>query len=237
MKDASHRDVAATAAASGTSISRIKFTDGEIDTDNTYLANCDNVTPNSGTVLNYYTDLDGNDAILYVNRSNQVKKLSFSGDNFTSTTVALPNKGNCNGAFPLVWDGKELVVYPTPSNYRDGFAVAQVNAAEPLVQVEQTANADANGYQANWLNAEVIDSRPVIIYQYYPGGHLTVWSLTKQGGLLRGDINEDGTIGNIRQEEAADPLLADEVISRLQQMPQRAHSQAPSPLLLMIRPR
>ncbi len=34
------------------------------------------------------------------------------------------------------------------------------------------------------------------------------------------DINEDGTIGNIRQEEAADPLLADEVISRLQQMPQ-----------------
>ena len=32
------------------------------------------------------------------------------------------------------------------------------------------------------------------IYQYYPGGHLTVWSLTKQGGLLRGDVNEDGKV-------------------------------------------
>ena len=34
------------------------------------------------------------------------------------------------------------------------------------------------------------------------------------------DINEDGTIGNIREEEAADPILADEVINRLQLMPQ-----------------
>jgi len=182
-------------ANSGTSISRIKVTDGEIDTDNTYLANCDNVAPNSGTVLNYYTDLGGNDALLYVNRSSALKKLAFSGDGFTSASVALPNKGNCNGAFPLVWDGMELVVYPTVSNYRNGFAVAEPNASEPLVKVEQTANTDANGYQANWLNAEVTDARHVTIYQYYPGGHLTVWQLTKQGGFLRGDADSDGEIG------------------------------------------
>ncbi len=181
-------------ANSGTSISRIKFTDGEINTDDTYLANCDGVSPNSGTVLNYYTDLDGNDAILYVNRSSTLKKLAFNGDGFTATNISLPNKGNCNGTFPFIWDGKELIVYPTLSNYRDGFAVAEVNAATPLVSVAQTASADANSYQANWLNAEVIDSRHVTIYQYYPGGHLTVWSLTKQGGLLRGDVNEDGKV-------------------------------------------
>ena len=181
-------------AGSGTAISRIKVTDGEIDTDNTFLASCDNVAPNSGTVLNYYTDLDGNDAILYVNRSSSLKKLAFTGDGFTATTIALPNKGNCNGAFPFIWDGMELVVYPTPGNYRDGFAVAQVNADEPLVSVPQTASADANSYQANWLNAEVIDSRHVNIYQYYPGGHITLWRLTKQGGLLRGDADDDGTV-------------------------------------------
>ena len=181
-------------ATSGTTISRIKFTDGEINTDDTYLANCDGVSPNSGTVLNYYTDLNGDDAILYVNRSSTLKKLAFSGDGFTATDISLPNKGNCNGTFPLIWDGMELMVYPTLGNYRDGFAVAEVNAAAPLVSVAQTANADANTYQANWLNAEVIDSRHVTIYQYYPGGHLTVWSLTKQGGLLRGDVNEDGTV-------------------------------------------
>ena len=72
-------------ATSGTSISRIKFTDGEINTDDTYLANCDGVAPNSGTVLNYYTDLNGDDAILYVNRSSTLKKLAFSGDGFTAT--------------------------------------------------------------------------------------------------------------------------------------------------------
>ena len=152
------------------------------------------MAPNSGTVLNYYTDLNGDDAILYVNRSSTLKKLAFSGDGFSATDISLPNKGNCNGTFPFIWNGMELMVYPTLSNYRDGFAVAEVNAATPLVSVAQTASADANSYQANWLNAEVIDSRHVTIYQYYPGGHLTVWSLTKQGGLLRGDVNEDGTV-------------------------------------------
>ena len=181
-------------ANSGTSISRIAINGGELDTDNTYLANCDGVSPNSGTVLNYYTDLDGNDAILYVNRSSGLKKLAFDGEGFTATTVSLPDKGNCNGAFPFIWNGKELVVYPTPSNYRDGFAVAEVNAAGPLAYVQQTAAADANSYQANWLNAEVIDARHVTIYQYYPGGHITVWSLTKHGGILRGDVDESGDI-------------------------------------------
>ena len=181
-------------ANSSTSISRIAITGGELDTDNSYLANCDDVTPNSGTVLNYYTDIDGNDAILYVNRSTAVKKLAFNGDDFTATTVGLPNKGNCNGAFPFIWDGMELAVYPTPANYLDGFAVAAINTTEPLVTVPQVATVNANTYQANWLNAEVNDARHVTIYQYYPGSHLTVWRLTKNGGILRGDVNGDGTV-------------------------------------------
>ena len=32
------------------------------------------------------------------------------------------------------------------------------------------------------------------IYQYYPGGHITVWSLVKEGGILRGDADESGDI-------------------------------------------
>ncbi len=181
-------------AGSSTSISRVAISGGELDTDATYLASCDGVTPNSGTVLNFYTDVNGDEAILYVNRSTALKKLAFSGDDFIATTVTLPNKGNCNGAFPFVWDGMELVVYPTLNNYRDGFAVAQLNAAEPLVYVPQTATSDANGYQANWLNAEVTGTREVMIYQYYPGGHLTVWRLTKQGGVMRGDVDDDGAV-------------------------------------------
>ena len=195
-------------AGSGTSISRIKISDGELDTDNTYLANCDGVSPNSGTVLNYYTDLDGNDALLYVNRSSALKKLAFDGDNFTETTINLPDKGNCNGTFPFIWNGREMMVYPTTPNYLDGFAVAEVNAAAPLAYVQQTATGNANGYQANWLNAEVIDSRNVLIYQYYPGGHLTLWKLTKRGGIERGDVNEDGVVNIADATALIDYLLS-----------------------------
>ena len=181
-------------ANSGTSISRIAISGGELNTDDCYLASCDGVAPNSGTVLNYYTDLDGNDAILYVNRSSALKKLAFDGDDFTATIVTLPDKGNCNGAYPFIWSGKELVVYPTMPNYHDGFAIAEVNTTTPIAYVQSTVSINANNYQADWLNAEVVGPREVNIYQYYPGSHITMWRLTKQGGILRGDVNEDGRI-------------------------------------------
>ena len=181
-------------ANSSTSISRIAISGGELDMDNTYLANCNGVSPNSGTVLNAYTDAAGNEAILYVTRNKNPMKLLPSGDDFTGTEMSLPNKGATNGAFPFVWNGTDYVLYPTLDNYYDGFAVAEPNAAEPLVYVPQTVSANVNTYQADWLNAEVIDSRHVTIYQYFPGGHITVWSLTKQGGALRGDVNCDGMI-------------------------------------------
>ena len=180
-------------ANSGTSISRIAIASGALDTDNTYLANCDGVETSNTTVLNYYNDLAGEPAVLYITRNKAPVKMAFDGDDFVGTAFSLPGKGACNGAFPFVWDGKELVVYPTLNNYRDGFAVAEMNAAEPLVSVAQTATADANPFTDNWLNAEV-DAQGVTIYQYYPGGHLTVWRLTKHGGALRGDVNADGEI-------------------------------------------
>ena len=182
-------------ANSGSSISRITITGGELDNDNTYLANCDGVAASSGTVINAYTDANGNEAELFVNRSQgTIVKMLPNGNHFVGTEISVPNKGNCNGAFPFVWEGKDYVLYPTMDNYMDGFAVAQPNEAEPIVYVPQTVNTNANAFQANWLNAEIIDNRNVIIYQYYPGGHLTVWKLTKQGGILRGDVNADGYV-------------------------------------------
>jgi hypothetical protein len=62
------------------------------------------------------------------------------------------------------------------------------------VNVPQRATANANDHTNNWLNAEVIDARHVSIYQYYPGGHATVWRLTKQGGVLRGDVDDNGDV-------------------------------------------
>ena len=160
------------------------ITDGEVDYDNSYLAPVDGgIYGITSTTISYYKDLQGNDALLYVYRSGAPNKLVLNGNEYSKTGIALPGKGNSNGAFPLVWDGKELFIYPykgaDATNYLDGWAIAEDGAAEPLVAVPSTVTVAANGYQNNWLNAEV-DEDGVTIYQYYPGGYLRVYRLTKE---------------------------------------------------------
>ena len=162
-------------------------TDGEVDSDNCYLAPCDiligdNPTNRDNmTVLNYYKDINGVPTALYVFRSyngNDVVKLPLN-DNFeVGINVDLPGKGACAGAHPFIWDGKEFFVYPTTPNYLNGFAISEANAEEPLFTVPATVSANMNAFQCNWQNAEV-DADGVTIYQYAPGANFAVWRLTK----------------------------------------------------------
>ena len=160
-------------------------TGGEVNYDECYLAVNDAISAatqrDNMTVVNYYKDLSGEDALLYVYRSAgiNVRKLTFDGSDLNCTTIALPGKGACNGTFPFVWDGKELFLYPQTPNYLDGFAIAEGGAEEPLITVAPTAAANPNGFQCNWLNAEV-DADGVTIYQYAPGANFTVYRLTKE---------------------------------------------------------
>ena len=157
---------------------------GEVDVDNCYLASAEpEVSTQTSTVINYYQDLNGEDALIHAYRSGAPSKLTWDGDNFAKEAVALPAlneqpKGACNGIFPFVWDGKELFIYPVMPNYQDGWAIAENGAEEPLVGFDATAGANPNGFQANWLNAEV-DEDGVVIYQYMPGLCLRVFRLTK----------------------------------------------------------
>ena len=158
--------------------------DGEVDNDNSYLAPVNGgISGQSSTIISYYKDLAGDDALIYAYRSGPPSKLVLDGNEFSKTSIALPGKGNSNGIFPLVWDGKELFIYPYKGadavNYLDGWAIAEAGAAEPLAAVPSTVTTAANGYQNNWLNAE-IDEDGVTIYQYYPGGYLRVYRLTKE---------------------------------------------------------
>jgi hypothetical protein len=164
------------ATTSGVSI--LTITGGEVNIDECYPATCDGLTPTSSTVINYFKDIAGEEALLYVTRNANPMKLIADGENFTASTIALPAKGACNGMFPFVWDEKQLFVYPQAPNYQNAFAIAEAGAEEPIVAVPSTFEGNANTYQANWLNAEVND-KVVIIYQYYPGGNFTVYRLTK----------------------------------------------------------
>ena len=167
--------------ATNTGISIMTIAGGEVNADECYVAPCDGLSPTSSTVINYFTDLEGEDALLYVTRNAAPVKITFDGEEMVPTSFTLPNKGACNGTFAFIWDEKEFFVYPTLANYLDGFAVAEAGAEAPIVEVEATATANANAYQANWLNAEV-GTDDVTIYQYYPGderGKIAVYRLYK----------------------------------------------------------
>ncbi len=180
-------------------ISIFTVTDGEVDFDNCYLATCPSVGAlhrDNMTVLNYYDDVNGDPAVLYVYRSmgGNVVKMTYDGDNFAGTVFTPPVKGACNGSFVFIWDNKEFILYPQLPNYLNGFAIAELGATEAIVTVPPTVTTAPNGFQSNWLNAEV-DADGVTIYQYNPGYMMVVWRLTKdEPAGMRGDINIDNAV-------------------------------------------
>ena len=153
---------------------------GEVNVDECYTAACDGLVGQTSTVINYFKDLNDEDALVYAYRSGNPSKLAFDGENFTATAIELAGKGHANGVFPFVWDEKEYYIYPIMPDYQNGFAIAE-SGVEPIAVVESTVATNANTFQANWLNAEV-GKKAVTIYQYYPGGNLTVYRLTKAVG-------------------------------------------------------
>lgn len=181
-----------TTSTSGNYIVKLVISGGEVNTDETYLADCGNVTTSTTTPIYPYTDLEGNDALLYYTRTTNPVKLLPDGDNYSGSAFMLPRRGTTMGMFPFVWDGKELFLYNTQAaaNYLDGFAVAEAyktaaTITTPLVEVEPTVSASLSGTLAiNWLWAEV-DADSVTIYQYYPstndaaGAHISVYRMTK----------------------------------------------------------
>ena len=177
--------------ATNTGISVMTIAGGEVNVDECYVAPCDGLTPTSSTVINFYKDLDGEDALLYVTRNAQPLKLAFEGDGFVANTCTVPEKGNANGMFPFIWDEKEFFIYPQKPDYQNGFAIAEAGAEEPIAVVPTTVTGNANNYQANWLNAEVDENgEGVTIYQYYPGGNIAVYRLTKGTGGVE-ELNND----------------------------------------------
>ena len=169
------------------------ITGGEVSVDECYTAACDGLVGQTSTVINYFKDIDGEDALIYAYRSGNPSKLMFDGDNLTATPIVLPGKGHANGIFPFIWEGKEYYIYPIMPDYQNGFAIAEAGAEEPLVEVPSTVSGNANAFQADWFNAEV-DEDGVTIYQYYPGGHLTVYRLTNGSGDVQEIINDTNKI-------------------------------------------
>ena len=175
---------------------KVVVSNGAISADDSYTPawECVNDNPTAPVVTSTttpiyaYTDLEGNEALLYNTRTNPPLKLLPDGDGYSGATFGLPYRGTTMGLQPFIWDGMELFLYNYKGagylDYWDGLAVAKAGATEPLVFVPATVSARANDNQINWLWAEP-DAEGVTIYQYYPekspglGGHLSVYRMTK----------------------------------------------------------
>jgi len=155
-----------------TGVSRVIVSEGEVSEDDSYVALCEGLSMTTSTVINMVGD-----QILFVTRNAVPCLLTLDGDNYTKEALTLPNKGACNGAFPFTLGGKNYICYPTLPNYEDGFAIAEVGAEEAEVTVA-AAHGQKNGVQCNWLNVEVVSDTEANVYQYQPGGHMSVFKVT-----------------------------------------------------------
>jgi hypothetical protein len=172
--------------ANSTGILKVPFVEGAIDADHIALFPVEGATlaPTSSTVVNPYVAADGTKHYMLWTRNAQAVDLVMNDaeDGFVGTTFTLPNKGATNGCFPLTFGGKDLVIYTTLPNYGNAWAIAEKNAEEPIAVVPEVSGFVTNGFQCNWLNAEVVDENNAVIYQYFPGNFFKTFTLTVGGG-------------------------------------------------------
>ena len=202
--------------AKSTGILKVPFLGGEIDADHIALFPVEGATlaPTSSTVVNPYVAADGTKHYMLWTRNAQPVDLVMNEteDGFIGTTFTLPNKGATNGCFPLTFGGKDLVIYTTLPNYGNAWAIAEKNAEEAIAVVPEIAGFVTNGFQCNWLNAEVVSDTKAIIYQYFPGNYFKTYELTIGEEEL--EINEAylvGTFNDWNQTEEGGRIAFEDV--------------------------
>lgn len=87
------------------------------------------------------------------------------------------------------------------------FATAQNVFNEELIQEQMPQFVGGEEALSEWIEDNI--SYPLMADVYSIEGRV----------IASFDINEDGSISNIQVDEYADPILADEVVNRLQYMP------------------
>ena len=204
--------------AKSTGILKVPFVEGEIDGDHISLFPVEGATlaPTSSTVVNPYTAADGTKHYMLWTRNAQPVDMVMNDteDGFIATNFTLPNKGATNGCFPLTFAGKDLVIYTTMPNYGNAWAIAEKNAEEPIAVVPEVSGYLTNGFQCNWLNAEVVSDTKVLIYQYFPGNFFKTYELTIPGEEPNDEITEAylvGTFNDWNQTEEGGRIAFEDV--------------------------
>ncbi|MBR5029701.1 MAG: hypothetical protein IKX63_01170 [Muribaculaceae bacterium] len=202
--------------SNSTGVMKVPFVDGEIDADHIALFPIEGaaLNPTSSTVVNPYTTVNGERHYMLWTRNAQPVDMVMNEDEdgFIGVNFTLPDKGATNGCFPFAFAGKDLVLYTTLPNYGNAWAIAEKGAEEPIAFVPEEAGYVTNGFQCNWLNAEVVSDTKAVIYQYFPGNYFKTYELTIGGGPVEHTYAVCGTPAALYgMENDWDPIAAPEM--------------------------
>ena len=148
-----------------TSVLKVPFVDGMIDDENIKLIpvsqdGSEIILDSSGTVVEPWIDADGERHYMMYSRSSHPFDMIYNeiDEVFEATRFTLPGRANLTGIKPFSRAGKNLVAYslkPEDRNYGDGFAIAEMNAEEPIFMVEDTGiDLNNGGICAQWLDID-----------------------------------------------------------------------------------
>ncbi|MEG2598284.1 MAG: hypothetical protein RSA66_02325 [Muribaculaceae bacterium] len=161
------------------SITVVPIIDGVQNIDYTFQAPYDGALATSGVI-----NAVGEKLVVYGRGGgNTIVEGAMEGEAFVKNrTYITPSHNAANGCTSFTMGGVEYILYTTSPNakYGDGFAIAKASdVADNAIIVENVETINAkNGFQANWVFAEVVSDTKANIYQYFPGGYIAMYEFT-----------------------------------------------------------
>lgn len=165
----------------------LPFYDGQLLSSDVSIITMANVDAADQSTIVYAIgdDADGNIEVIYNKRNGGIKKITIAaglegGYELVDDTyvVSATGRNSANGCDAFKLGEKQYILYPSQTNYLDGFSIAELNNAEgnpEVVKFTETLTSNPNGIQSNWVFAQVINNTTANIFQYVPGGYVAVY--------------------------------------------------------------
>ena len=152
------------------------------------------VSANSSAIAYPY----GNDVIINISGRNMIKGIVSESAVDCSYELVTPGHNASNGSSIFTMNSEDYILYPTGGNNLDGYAISKVSDNvnnTVLVEHPETLMSNPNVFQANWLAAEVLSDTRALIYQYIPGGMITISEFTTADEIYPQQLYAVGSLG------------------------------------------
>ncbi|MCH4156163.1 MAG: hypothetical protein LKF31_07665 [Muribaculaceae bacterium] len=161
-----------------TKLTVVQIKNGAQDVDNTQTIDVPGATASYNVVYSFTPGKTEHVMVCPRGASYLDGTLAADNKSITTTPLVMPGKATTLGATFFTMGGVNYVVYPSGTNYMDGFSVAKVSTDatnEAIATYAPTVTAAPNNFTASWFGVDVLNDTVANIYQYYPGGFFATY--------------------------------------------------------------